>query len=164
MTVKDTALELRLREHGIIHPIFTHDAAEREGLDLAAACAMLMMESAGGHNEFGHDWPFEYAGQEVTEERYRALRAAIDLGRPSTGVGPCQLTSVTLLDDADQLGGAWDIVHNLEVGFHYLRGLMDEHGVRDGFMHYNGSGPAAEAYANAAMEHLTTFQAVIAEQ
>jgi len=159
---KDTPLEIRLREHGIIHPVWTVQAAKQEGLELASACAMLMMESSGGHNEFGHDWPFEYAGQEVTEARYKALRAAINAGHPSDGVGPCQLTSVGLLDEADKIGGAWVILHNMQVGFHFLHGLQQEHGLEGGFAAYNGSGPAAVAYGQRAMVLRGEFLAVIA--
>lgn len=162
LTREEIKLDLDLREHGILHPVYTVEVARKEDLELASFCAILMMETGGGRNEFGHDWDFEFAGQEVTEQRYRALRQAIREGRPSNGVGPCQLTSVNLLDDADAIGGAWNIVPNLEVGAHFIHQLQEEHGVLGGFIAYNGSGPAAEAYGNRAMEIRSTFQAVIA--
>lgn len=160
MGIKDTKLEVKLRKHGIIHPIWTVQAAGKEGLELASACAMLMMESSGGHNEFGHDWAFRFAGQEVTEARYKVLREAITAGHPSNGVGPCQLTSVGLLDEADKYGGAWVVLVNMEVGFHYLHGLQVEHGLQDGFAAYNGSGPAAIEYGQRAMALRSDFRAL----
>jgi hypothetical protein len=161
MTVKDTPLEAKLRAHGIIHPIFTVKWAEHEGLELASACAMLMMESSGGHNEFGHDGGNRVQGGQVTEARYKQLRAGIAAGEPSNGVGPCQLTSVGLLDEADLLGGAWIIEHNMTVGFHFLHGLQTEHGIEGGFVAYNGSGPAAVAYGARAMEIRQEFLEII---
>ena len=161
-TIRDSALELRLRAHGILHPIFTVNAAKEGKCDLASLCAVLMMETGGGRHEFGHDWDFEYAGMEVTEPRYKALRAAIAEGHPSTGVGMVQITSVTLLDEADALGGAWVPYNALEVGAHYLGELQREYGTLGGFVYYNGSGAAAEAYGNRAEEWRTTFDTVIA--
>jgi hypothetical protein len=143
--------EITLRREGFIHPYFTVTRAQQVGLALAAAMAMLTLESSKGHNEFGHDWDFQYAGMDVTEERYRALRAAIEAGHPSNGVGPCQLTSVSLLDAADNLGGAWKVEHNMRVGFNFLKDLINEYGLQGGFSHYNGTGPAAEEYGQRAI-------------
>jgi len=151
----------RIKAHGILRPIYTYHAAQVEGVDLPSACAMLMMETGGGRNEFGHDWAFAYEGQEVTEARYRYLRELINQGKPSTGVGPCQLTSVGLLNEADKLGGAWDYLANLYVGFHYLKGLQDQHGIQAGFVAYNGAGPAAEQYGSRAMTWRTEFATII---
>lgn len=143
----DTPLEARLRQRGLVHPVFTVQAAERVGLPLEAACAMLEMESSGGLNEFGHDPGNPVQGGFVTKNRYLDMRYHVRRGAPSQGVGPCQLTSTWLQDEADHEGGCWIVEHNMAVGFHFLRQLRDELGDWGGYYRYNGSGPAASAYA-----------------
>lgn len=45
----------RLKERGIVNPIWTSMAAKKAGLRLYLACALLEKESGGGRNVFGHD-------------------------------------------------------------------------------------------------------------
>lgn len=156
-----TPLETRLREHGIVHPIYTVEMAAREKFDLAYACAMLTMETSGGWNEFGHDPGNPVQGGWVNEERYRLMRHYVSQGYPSQGVGPCQLTSTGLQDEADQIGGCWLAEHNMAVGFHFLQELIHEHGEVGGFTAYNGSGPAADAYGQHAAVLAAEFRKVI---
>lgn len=68
---------------------------------------MLMKESGGGRNVYGHDAvQCGPVGGTVTEDNYREyLRNRAQCG--SQGVGPTQLTYYTLQDRADQLGGCW---------------------------------------------------------
>jgi hypothetical protein len=134
-------------------------------LDLAAACAMLQMESAGGFNCWGHDGVDTggcyVKGAPVTQVdylKYKARRAQIGC----QGVGPCQLTYYALQDQADAIGpGCWDWTCNVKVGFGVLANNIRAFGLRAGFARYNGSGPAADAYATKAMAKYLTWQARI---
>jgi hypothetical protein len=132
------------------------------GLDLAAACAMLEMESAGGFNVWGHDavdtGGCYIKGAPVTQADYLAYKARrAQLG--CQGVGPCQLTFYALQDQADAMGGCWDWAVNCQVGFGVLANNIRTLGLHEGFARYNGSGPAAEAYADAAMVKYLRWQA-----
>ena len=98
----------RLRAGGIVDPDTTVAEAQRAGLPLKLACAMLEKESAGGHNVFGHDPHTIFAGAgEVTEAKYREYkRKRVASGNKlMQGVGPCQLTWWSLQDAADAAGG-----------------------------------------------------------
>lgn len=144
-------LLLRLRRHGIVYPLQTLRARTTAKLGLPLACAMLVMETGGGHNEFGHDSDAGgpcpgYGWGTVTKAKYETFKALrVKEGR-SNGVGPAQLTSPSLQDEADRAGGCWIPQHNMAVGFHYLHDLIKEHGLEAGCVAYNGSGPAAERY------------------
>ena len=60
----------RLRAAGLVAPRTTVREAERAGLPLALACALLEKESSGGRNVFGHD-PTIFAGAgKVTRANY----------------------------------------------------------------------------------------------
>jgi hypothetical protein len=126
-------------------------------LNLAAAAVVLLKESGGGRNVWGHDnvvvAPGTYAkGAEVTEQAYLAYRAAVQSGRAGRqGCGPTQLTWSGYQDQADALGGCWDWRCNVTVGFRALAQHIRNSGLRGGFRDYNGSGPAAETYADDAM-------------
>jgi hypothetical protein len=150
-----------LRQHGFIYPEITITRAQETELPLAAAMAMLQMETAGGTNEFGHDPGNPVQGGPVTASRYHEMRGYVAHGYPSQGVGPCQLTSTSLQDEADGLGGCWLVYHNMHVGFHFLKQLQTAYGVWGGFEHYNGSGPAAEAYAYRSVQLMNRYQALI---
>lgn len=148
---------------GVRRPLEVAELAAAVGLELAAAAALLEKESAGGRNVWGHDGVETggayVKGGEVTRaayEAYRALRRAGQIG--AQGVGPCQLTHSGYQDQADQLGGCWDWRTNITVGFRALAGLQRQSGARDGFRRYNGSGPAAEAYADDAMARLARWR------
>lgn len=124
-------------------------------LGLPLACAMLSKETGGGQNEWGHD-PTNFIGgfdhisgknwgSTVTEAAYKAYKAQRS-SHGNQGVGPCQLTSPGLQDQADAAGGCWVPQHNMAVGFHFLHDLIVLHGLQAGCVAYNGSGPAAETY------------------
>lgn len=166
LSTVETALERRLLEHGIRHPKLTIQAAGQVGIDLPSACANLIMETSGGLNEFGHDpgaWQGMYADRGfVTRPLYREYRRLVAAGESGLqGVGPGQLTSNTLQEEADHLGGCDVIVHNLHIDFLFLRQLQDEFGIEGGFQHYNGSGPAAVTYGQRAVEIRAGFQTVL---
>jgi hypothetical protein len=156
-----------LTQHGIRNPQLVIETAQTAGLELAAACAMLEKESAGGRNLWGQDGvPTGDAyvkGSEVTRDAYMAYVRAIELGRAGRqGVGPCQLTYGPLQKQADDLGGCWDVRFNIRVGFGHLAGLIRSYGLHDGFRRYNGSGAAAVRYADDAMAKLGTWRARLA--
>lgn len=140
-------LGLRLRRAGIVHPAATVQRARAARLGLPVACAMLMQETGGGRNVFGHDPTIFVGAGDVTKARYLAYRAIRDRTGECQGVGPCQLTSSGLQDQADAAGGCWVPAHNMAVGFHYLHDLILEHGLAAGVAAYNGAGPAAQRYA-----------------
>jgi hypothetical protein len=148
-TIQRAKLALKLRKAGFVYPLITVQEADRTGLSLSAACALLEKESGKGHNVFGHD-PTIYAGAgKVTKGKYITYRT---LRRNSgnklmQGVGPCQLTWWATQDEADRLGGCWKPRFNMRVGFSNMERLIHLYGNHDGPRRYNGSGPAAEAYA-----------------
>jgi hypothetical protein len=128
-------------------------AASPDRPDLSQCLAMIENESAG-HNIFGGEGsacPVEWYEQEVTEPRYVVYRERRDRGMTPNGVGPTQITDPALQIQAQDLGGCWQPRFNCDVGFHFLHGLMVEHGTQGGFEAYNGSGPAAQEYAERAM-------------
>jgi hypothetical protein len=138
----------RLHRNGIVYPLATVRAARAAKVGLPLACAILMQETGGGHNEFGHDPTIAVGWGEVTEGRYRAYLKLRTQSGLVQGVGSCQLTSASLQDEADRAGGCWIPQHNIAVGLHYLHDLIVEHhDVTAGVAAYNGSGPAAARYA-----------------
>lgn len=148
-----------LRDSEIIrYPLWTVEAAEKARLPLPLACALLEQESGGGRNVFGHDrdrhgdyiWP-AHDGQVLVTERlyaeYKRRRGPKGLGGMQ-GVGPMQLTWYTLQDEADALGGCWQPLPNMIVGFTKAAALVRRYGIRAGIKAYNGTGDAADLYAH----------------
>lgn len=141
-----------LRAGGILRPEITVAAAQRAGLDLASAAAMIMGETAGGRMIYGHDnvstGGIYTKGGPVTQANYRAFRLAQQAGKIGRqGVGDAQLTSEEFISRAEQIGpGPWDPFCNQLAGFIGLADRQRRLGLQDGFRSYNGSGPAAVAY------------------
>ena len=127
--------------------------AGRAGLPVALACAVLEKET-GFRNVFGHDAvrnPIKSPPGgllAVTEDNYRQYLAHRRRGLGNQGVGPMQLTSPSLQDRADQLGGCWKPGPNIRVGLEFLAGNIRRLGLRGGVVAYNGSGPAAQRYGD----------------
>ena len=142
---------------GILRAPEVIELAAAAGLDLAAAAVVLLKESGGGNNVWGHDHvviaPNTYApGAIVTKPAYLAYKQAVLAGRAGRqGCGALQLTWGGYQDQADALAGCWDWRSNVTVGFAALAAHIRNGGMRGGFRDYNGSGPAAEAYADDAM-------------
>ena len=153
-------LLLRLKRAGIVYPYWTWRQAKVARLGLPLACALLMQESAGGHNEFGHDPTIAAGWGTVTKAKYLAYRHLRDETGECQGVGPCQLTAKGYQDEADRLGGCWIPRHNMAVGFHALAGLVRAQGLDVGVERYNGSGPAAVAYSARVRALAAHFKAV----
>lgn len=166
-----------LRANGILRPDITIAEAAAANLELAAACVMLMGESSGGRMVWGSDGApsakrtdqagrviYTFGGP-VTRDNYLAFRAEQRAGRiPRQGVGDCQLTSEEFVARAEQIGvqrgglGPWDPAVNQAAGFVGLAQRIAQYGTRDGFRRYNGSGPAAEAYADRSMAALAVWR------
>lgn len=120
------------------------------GVDLSDCVALLENES-GGRNIFGSEGtacPSDWYEKEVTQTRYTFYKIRRNLGYTVNGVGPTQLTDAGLQKLAEDAGGCWKPLHNMEIGFDYFGGLVITHGLWGGAMRYNGSGAAAENYAN----------------
>jgi hypothetical protein len=153
---------------GILRAPEVIELAAAAGLDLAAAATMLIKESGGGRNVWGSDGvvvaPGTYVkGAAVTKSAYLAYRAAVVAGRAGRqGCGPTQLTYGGYQDQADQAGGCWDWRANVSTGFRALQALIKAKGLRDGFRAYNGTGPAAEAYATASITLYNTWRSRLA--
>ena len=115
-----------LAQGGILQAADVASIAAAADLDIAAAATLLIKESGGGRNVWGHDdvvvAPNTYAkGGLVTESSYTAYIAAVKAGRAGRqGCGPTQLTSEPFQQRADDLGGCWRFEINCRVGFEIL--------------------------------------------
>lgn len=150
-----------LKQNGILRAPEVVELAALAGLELAAAATLLQKESGGGANVYGHDavetGGFYVKGGPVTASSYKKYKAhRSQLG--AQGVGPTQLTLPAFQDRADAKGGCFDWRVNALVGFQILSGHITALGVRKGFRAYNGSGPAAERYADDAMAKLRVWR------
>lgn len=142
-------------------------SAHYVGLDLAIACTTTQLET-GGRNIYGadpasawmNDGPHGVLWEHtVTKANYEWFVADVKAGRVSNGVGPKQLTSLSLLEAADARGGAWLPQHNCAEGDRFFLGLLHSEGSTwAAFRSYNGSGPAAEAYADRAVAIVATWR------
>ena len=155
-----TAAEV-LANHGTQRAAEVVELAAAAGLKLAAAATLLEKESGGGHNVWGHDnvetGGHYVKGAVVTKEAYRNYKRDRDrLG--AQGVGPTQLTFKGFQDRADARGGCFDWRVNCSVGFEILAEHIKAKGVHDGFRAYNGSGAAAERYADDAIDKLAVWR------
>jgi hypothetical protein len=135
------------RRHGMHHAWTILTEADRAGVPHALALAMVEQETGDGSNIFGHDPTIFIGAGKVTKSKYLAYKAQRGTTRMQ-GVGPLQLTWWSTQDAADKLGGCWKPRYNLRQGFLTLAANIKAHGQRDGIRRYNGSGPAAEAYAS----------------
>jgi hypothetical protein len=133
------------------------------GFTLASVCATVEDES-GGENVFGGDpWdseqyprgaalPVAWHETPVTRWKYTYYKLRRNRGMQPNGVGPGQLTSVSLQLEAERCGGCWRPEPNLIVAFHYLKQLFQITGSAEfGYQRYNGSGPEALAYGSRLM-------------
>lgn len=145
------------REHGILQPRLAWRASQAAGLPYWAACAFLMQETSGGRNVWGHD-PTWMVGFPVlnkdTYSVYKTHRSRFG----SQGVGPMQLTYHAFQDQADSLGGCWDPYVNMVVGFGLIANYAETSTWREAARRYNGSGPAAEAYADRMVERFKEWR------
>lgn len=161
------ALAGRLKRAGIVHPIWTYEYTRFNAVPLSVGCAILMLETGGGANEFGHDPSVAYGWGTVTKAKYLAYTKLRDATNPPRcqGVGPMQLTNKAEQDLADSLGGCWDPRWNIATGMHYIGELLRAHpgDLHAGIEAYNGSGPAAVAYADRALVLAAHFRAELGQ-
>jgi uncharacterized protein YcbK (DUF882 family)/peptidoglycan hydrolase-like protein with peptidoglycan-binding domain len=166
----DTALFDRLRSAGIVNPRTMVSEATAVGLRLGVAAALLEKESRGGLNLFGHDrdrhtgkyiFPARDGDVKVTKALYHEYRAKRDATGNCQGVGPCQLTAKFLQDAADKAGGCFKPAVNMRIGFGHMASLMKQNGERTGARMYNGSGDAAEAYADDLLKKAARWESII---
>ncbi|MCA1703637.1 MAG: peptidoglycan-binding protein [Actinobacteria bacterium] len=145
---------------GIKMPRRAVEESVRTRCRLACACVLLVKETGGGRNVYGHDdvrCNGHLKGIPVTEANYRSYKdRREDCG--AQGVGPLQLTFRGFQDQADEQGGCWKPRVNIRVGLGIFAGYMREDGMRTAYRKYNGSGPAAERYADHAMRLTPTWQ------
>lgn len=162
LSPRDLALVPKLRRAGIQMPVRCLIAARKAKLPLSLAAALLLQESGGGRNVFGHD-PTIFAGAgDVTKAKYLEYKAQRGT-RNMQGVGPCQLTWWELQDQADARGGCWKPMVNMQIGFERLAANIRSHGLHDGIRAYNGSGPAAETYARSVLARKAQVEAVLGQ-
>jgi cell wall-associated NlpC family hydrolase len=162
--MSDRELLRRMRANGIVDPDATLMESRRAGLPLAIACATLEQESGGGHNVFGNDNVRNPVKRgPVTKKRYLEYKRHRMLGEGANGVGPMQLTWPGYQDRADGLGGCWVPETNMRVGFSILRANIRSSGLRDGVRKYNGSGPAAEHYADRVLQRIRKWRMILAD-
>ena len=156
-------LTIRLKRAGIVHPVWTVRYAHMHGVPLDISCAVLMVETGGGRNVFGHDNTIAIGWGTVTKAKYLAYRALRDKTGECQGVGPMQLTSKSLQAQADVLGGCWQPKWNIAVGMHFLGEKLNEHAgsLAAGVAAYNGGGPAADRYAAHVLAVADHFHAII---
>lgn len=163
----DALLVPKLRRAGIKMPIRTIQAARETKLPLDLAATLLLMESGGGDNVWGHDryadgryiFPQRSAGRlPVTRENVVAYLRERDRGGKGRGgmqgLGVTQLTWHSFQDAAEKLGGAEKPLNQMRVGFGLLKSYVQRLGTERGFAAYNGSGPAADQYGRTAMRRL----------
>jgi cell wall-associated NlpC family hydrolase len=162
--MSDRELVKRMRANGIVDPETTLAEARRAGLPLAVACAALEQESGGGHNVFGNDDVRNPVKRgPVTKERYLLYRQHLMLGEGANGVGPMQLTWPGYQQRADDLGGCWVPAINTRVGFNILRSNIRSLGLRAGVKKYNGSGAAAERYADQVLARIGKWRRLLVD-
>lgn len=151
---RDICLARQLANLGIVHPHWTIKLARALDLDISLCAAILLQETGGGRNVFGHDpyikptrllnW---LKGRKVTRARYAYYKRQRRRGHGMQGVGPMQLTWFSFQDTADAKGGSWRPYVNMQVGFGILAAHIAGKEMFDGVASYNGGGQAANDYA-----------------
>ena len=143
----------RARANGIVNPLYAWQESKRAGLPYELGLAFLSQESGGGHNVFGHDPTICVGWGEVTKAKYLSYKSKRGtFGRGGMqGVGPMQLTWYSYQDAADKLGGCWIVNYNMRIGFSTAAYNIKRYGLHAGIAAYNGSGAAAQAYANSVL-------------
>lgn len=120
--------------------------SRKQGIPVSLGFALVEQES-GFRNVYGSDPTIFVGAGAVTKRNYLAYKAK----RGHThmqGVGPTQLTWWATQDQADKQGGCWRPGVNIKVGIGALGALVRAKGVHAGAAAYNGSGPAAQRYAD----------------
>jgi len=155
----------KARSGGIKIPVRAYRASKKAGVPFYVTASLLMQESSGGLNVWGSD-PTIFVGRgAVTKANYAEYkRERIASGnRLMQGCGPVQLTYYSIQDKADAQGGCWRPYVNLLTGLQILAGYYNTYGNWvDAARRYNGSGPAADAYAAQMAQRYTEWQRKLA--
>lgn len=156
---------------GVRNPQVTAEACRRTGLDPAAGITKVMLETSGGARPgepmiWGHD-PRDpqgcyTKGGPVTRANVECYMRGPMRNGNRQGCGDAQLTSAEYQDRGEALGGMHLPLPNQQAGAVGLAALQKRYGVRDGFRRYNGSGSAAERYADKAMLRYERARAALA--
>lgn len=157
LSPKDALLVPKLKKLGNRMPVRTILAARWAGLPVPLAAAILMQETGGGINEYGHDPTIFVGAGAVTKQNYAVYKKLRNATGKFQGVGPCQLTYGGFQDQADKIGGCWSPLANMKIGFASLANSIKRAGLRNAVVSYNGSGPAAEAYADKVLGRANTY-------
>lgn len=153
MITYDKKLAVEIAKNlGIVQPALTFEVSLATGLPYHISCGLLLKESYGGKNVWGGDGGpkgFMSGYGTVKKSDFILYRHHRRLGFQRQGAGPCQLTWWEFQDRADELGGCWVPRHNMTIGFGDLNQKRENgNSWRESFRQYNGSGDAAEDYAD----------------
>lgn len=150
----------RLKRKGVKQPYVVIDEAKKADIRVATALALLENETGiPQRNVFGcdHGEGRAFCHEHVTKERVQKLLAS----GLANGIGWPQLTYRPYVLEAEKLGGAHKPRFQMRVAFRVLRGNYDRtNSLREMYRLYNGSGPAAEAYALLALQRREKWFAV----
>jgi hypothetical protein len=151
-----------ITEYGIANADAAIQASREPNRPTLPRCLALLENESAGRNIFGAEGtacPPEWYEQEVTQHRYTIYKLRRNQGLTPNGVGPTQLTDPSLQIAAEHAGGCWIPLHNMQVGFATLHKLIEQLGSPfEGFRAYNGTGPAAQAYALRACERTQIWE------
>ena len=151
LTARERRVARWFAREGFERPYLTVAAAKKADVSYATAAAHLAMETGNGKNIFGcdHGPGVAFCHEPVTKAKVQALLRS----SRANGVGPLQLTFKPFVQEADDLGGAHRPYFNMLVGFRILKRNWEAngHNLRTAYRLYNGSGPAAERYADTAI-------------
>jgi hypothetical protein len=151
LTTHERRIARRLKEEGFKHSFLLVAAAKKADIMPATAAALVNMETGDGTMIFGcdHGPGQAFCHEKVTKTKVQSLLAS----SLANGVGATQLTFKPFVQEADSEGGAHRYYPNVLTGFRILRRNFDASGgnLRTAYRMYNGSGAAAEAYADRAM-------------
>ena len=152
VTPRDLALARTAKKHGANYALRIIMQARESGIPISLGFALIEQES-NFKNVFGHDDSIFKGAGPVTKSKYLEYKRLRDSRHPKRmqGVGPAQLTWYEYQDRADARGGAWIPKHNISVAFDHLATLINSKGMREGIKAYNGTGDAAENYANSVL-------------
>lgn len=121
------AVVARARKNGARHALWIIREANREGVPLAWAFALVEQETnfrhifGGDHGVLRDPTIAPFFRVKVTHKRVQALLAWIARGGASNGVGLTQLTSESFIREAERDGGAHKVQVNLRIGFRVLK-------------------------------------------
>ena len=146
-------LWFKLKRRGVRKPFIVIQEARKARIPVAVALAMLEKETGiPQRNIFGCDYG---AGRAFCLERVtrNKVKLLLDNG-VANGVGWTQLTYPPYVREANRDGGAHKPRYQCRVGFGVLRELYRQEGTWWGaYRRYNGSGAAANAYADQAVRY-----------